>query len=201
MNNKVNKMSQTEEENDKKTSRIKFWRELKEYLLPDFVPVDSKKEHPGSFVKFKRKGNVVHAARYDLRIVAEAKGGGIQVELCLDFKLRKAFYENLLQYREEINKDFGGADSLSWDCSEKENPEALYKITTPYHQCDPYNEAEWDSIFESFKDSLEKLDKVMFRHLEKIENEMSGSAPKKTSIVGGSVAFVVILVALYILFF
>ena len=161
-----------------------FWKKLKEYLLPHgFVPVAPKTEHKDNFVKFNKENPSAHTTKYDIRIVGEAKGGGVQVELCLDFwknrpndlhsnKLRKAFYENLLKHSEKINQAFGGADSLSWDCSEKENPNSLYKIKTPNHQCDPYNEAEWESIFESLIDLLEKLDEVMLHRLEEIENEM-----------------------------
>ena len=170
-------MSQTEEENDKKTSRIKFWKKLKEYLLPHgFVPVAPKTEHTGYYVKFKKENTAVYVTRYDIHI----NKNGIRIAWCLDSKehppaddeWRRIFYKNLFKHKKEINRDFGGENSLSWDCSKKEKPSQLYKIKTPSQQCDRYNEAEWESIFESIKDLLVKLDKAMFRHLEEIEIEM-----------------------------
>ena len=198
-------MSQTEKE----IILTQFWKKLKEYLLPHgFVPVAPKTEHKKNFVKFNKENPSAHTTKYNAWIFE----GGIRAELCLDFwknrpndwrsnGLRKAFYENLLKHSKEIDEAFDGADSLSWDNPEKEDPSQLYKIKTPRQQCDPYNEAEWESIFESIKDLLERLDGAILAGFEKVDSEMSGSAPKKTSIVGGSVAFIVILLALYILFF
>ena len=164
---------------EKKTSRIKFWRKLKEYLLPHgFVPKRPTK-HNGDKVKFISESPAVCRARYDIHV----NENGVQVAWCLDswedrpndiksHKWRKEFYEKLLKHREKINKAFGGKNSLCWDSPEKEKLSELYKVCAPFRHCDRYNEAEWESIFEFIKDSLERLDKVMFRHLKKIQNEM-----------------------------
>ena len=164
-------MGQTEED-----IITQFWRELKEYLLPDFAPVRPNYPHKDDKVKFKKENTSIYVTRYDIHV----NNNGLQIVWCLDSKehppvdheWRKIFYENLLKHREKINQDFGGENSLCWDHPEKEELSELYKVCAPFRHCDRYNEAEWESIFESIKDSLERLDEVMFPSLEKIENEM-----------------------------
>lgn len=148
-----------------KQTQLGFWTAFKEYMEQQKSFVRCQKPYPQHWMNHSIGRSGVHLASIASGWNSETSAWDpeIRVELTIDAKDSKSFFEQLLQQKEEIEREIG--HSLIWHNPANARSCRLYLRRS----ADFFNQAEWPGQHEWLRTNLETFHRVFAPRVRKLE--------------------------------